>query len=159
MILHLTNFLLLPSDEEHGSKAMKPAYTWDYMKKYNSDRQRHLNISNKAIDYMSGKVAAKRKAEEMIKQTTQSRVFKKFAKKVGVGIVLPILYISAWVGASFLVALLGVPESGAVLITTVVFVLIPLLGLALRNMYKEAKAETEKENRELMRDLTDGYIK
>jgi len=132
---------------------MKPEYSWDYMKKYRSDLNRHLNIN----DYKVGKAVAIRKAEGMIKKTSRSRVFKKFAKKVGVGIVLPILYLSIWVGAALLIALFGVPDSVAVLVTTVVFFLVPLLGIALRNMYIDAKAEIEKENRELMRDLSSGY--
>jgi hypothetical protein len=136
---------------------MKYPYSYDYMKKYRSSREQHKNVSVKALDYMTGKVAAQRKAEEMIKQTTHSRVFKKFTRKVLVGIILPILYIAAWIGSSFLVAFLGVPEQGAVLITTVFFVLIPGLGIALRHMYKESKAEIERENRDLMRNLTDGY--
>ena len=157
MILHLTNFLLLPSDEEHGSNAMTTQYSWDYMKKYRSDLKRHINISHKAIDYMSGKVAAKRKAEEMIKKTTKTRVIKRFAKKVGIFFGIPILFLAVWVGSAFLLMSLGVGDDAAMLISTLVFVLIPGMGLMLKHMYSDSKSEIEKENRELMRNLTDGY--
>lgn len=120
---------------------------------------RHLIISRKAVDYMSGKLAAHRKAEEMIKKTTKSRVLKKFARKVGINIGLPILFMSTWIGVAVLMTFFGVPDNAAVMITSIVFVVIPFLGLALRHMYTESKAEIEKENRDLMRDLTDGYTK
>lgn len=120
---------------------------------------RHLNISHKAVDYMSGKLAAHRKAEEMIKKTTKSRVLKKFARKVGINIGLPILFMSTWLGVTVLMTFFGVPDNTAITITSIVFVVIPFLGLALKHMYTESKAEIERENRDLMRDLTDGYTK
>jgi uncharacterized membrane protein YjjP (DUF1212 family) len=84
-------------------------------------------------------------------------VFKKFAKKVAINIGFPILFFSVWFGSAVLLTLFGISEGAAVAVTAVVLIVIPGLVLALRSMYSDSKAEIEKENRELMRNLTDGY--
>lgn len=99
-----------------------------------------------------------RKIEEkkqMVLKTTKSRVFKRFLRKLSIFFGIPILFVIAWISmAVFISVVFSLEPNTAFLITTVTFVITPMLGFFAYNLYKDSKEEIADENKKLMRDIT-----
>jgi hypothetical protein len=56
--------------------------------------------------------------------------------------------------AMFISVVFGLEPNTAFLITTITFVIIPMVGFFAYNLYKDSKEEIADENKKLMRDIT-----
>lgn len=132
---------------------LKPPYAkYPYDRVFVNYKKALENLKNKRPDpYLARKIAER---ELMIKKTTTSRVFKRFMKKVGKYIGIPILFIVCWVAVSIFISILfGIDPNAAFMITTISFVILPMVGFFVYTLYKDSKQEISDENKKLMRDL------
>lgn len=134
-------------------RPLKPPYAkYPYDHVFVNYKKALENLKNKRPDpYLARKIAER---ELMIKKTTTSRVFKRFMKKVGKYIGIPTLFIISWISISILISILfSIDPNAALLITTVSFIILPMIGFFLYTLYKDSKREIAEENKQLMRDL------
>jgi hypothetical protein len=82
-----------------------------------------------------------------------SRVWKKFLLKVGKGAAFVSYVVGSMVAGGFIAEwLIGDPDPG-IFAGAFIFVILPMIVSLLRDIYRDTKAEVERENRELMRTL------
>lgn len=120
----------------------------DYVKtilKKAEDRERYLRIRFK----MKSAEQEKKELLGMIKK----RVWLRFSVKVGkfLGFVLSMFAGIAMLGV--LLTVVGVPFEIAVFVALIAGIISPMVYIVLRDVYKDAKLEVERENRELLYTL------
>jgi hypothetical protein len=84
-----------------------------------------------------------------------NRVWKKFLLNISKGLSM-VLYVGVTIFLSGMLALhLGYDPGMGMAVGALVFLVLPILAMILRQEYKDAKLEVERENREMLRMIKD----
>jgi hypothetical protein len=86
-----------------------------------------------------------------------SRVWKRFLKKIFYAIGFVLYFLAAIVIPEFVFQFFDLPPGMGATVGLALFVGVPVIGLMIRDTYRESKQEVERENREMMRTLGKEY--
>jgi hypothetical protein len=82
-----------------------------------------------------------------------SRVWKRFLKKIFYAMGFVLYFLAAIIIPEFVFQFFDLPPGMGATVGLVLFVGVPIIGLIIRDTYRDAKREVEYENREMMRTL------
>ncbi len=82
-----------------------------------------------------------------------SRVWKRFLKKISYAIGFVLYFLAAMVISEFVFQFFDLPPGMGATAGVALFIGVPVIGLIIRDTYRESKREVEYENREMMRTL------
>jgi len=82
-----------------------------------------------------------------------SRVWKRFLKKIFYAIGFVLYFLAAIVIPEFVFQLFDLPPGMGATAGVALFIGVPVIGLIIRDVYRDAKREVEDENRRMMRTL------
>lgn len=85
-----------------------------------------------------------------------NRVWKKFFLKISKGILVIAYVLSVMIIPGFIFQYFGYSPELGTLFGSVMFIIVPMGCYILRDIYKDAKFEVERENREMLRAIKGG---